>query len=262
MKRAATALVLTAALAALVAGCSSSDLRELDGVADIQQRQAQLRLQKAVLHYQQGREDIALLEASQAVTLDPGLARAYGLMAAIHAGRGQVNQAERHYQFGLRLVPGDAELANGYGVFLCQARGRPAQARRYFDAAIANPDNPDPLAAMVNGGMCSLRHGELAFAERYLVAAARLQPKLAAINAGLAHIHYERHDFARASVYMNRLFETEAIGSLSADALWLAIRLGRRLGDQNREAQLASVLRRAYPYSPELAAFERGFFDE
>ena len=49
---------------------------------------------------------------------------------------------------------------------------------------------------------------------------------------------------------------------LSADVLWLAIRVKHMLGDRDTEASLAAQLRKRFPGSPEYAAFERGAFSE
>jgi type IV pilus assembly protein PilF len=49
---------------------------------------------------------------------------------------------------------------------------------------------------------------------------------------------------------------------LSADVLWLAIRVKHMLGERAMEASLAAQLRKRFPGSPEYAAFERGAFSE
>ena len=49
---------------------------------------------------------------------------------------------------------------------------------------------------------------------------------------------------------------------MTAEVLWLALRIERRLGDRAAEASLANQLRRRFPASPEFAAFQRGAFDE
>ena len=52
------------------------------------------------------------------------------------------------------------------------------------------------------------------------------------------------------------------VDTLSADVLWLAIRVKHMLGDRATEASLAAQLRKRFPGSPEYAAFERGAFSE
>jgi type IV pilus assembly protein PilF len=99
-------------------------------------------------------------------------------------------------------------------------------------------------------------------AERYLLDALRYDPDLPATSAGLARVYFERRDYPRAGFFINRLTETAKLDTLSADVLWLAIRVKHMLGDRATEASLAAQLRKRFPGSPEYAAFERGAFSE
>ena len=47
----------------------------------------------------------------------------------------------------------------------------------------------------------------------------------------------------------------------SAESLWLALRIERKLGERNAESSYASQLRRSFPGSPEYQALQRGDFD-
>jgi type IV pilus assembly protein PilF len=47
----------------------------------------------------------------------------------------------------------------------------------------------------------------------------------------------------------------------SAESLWLALRIERRLGQRVAEQSYANQLRRRYPGSPEYQALQRGNFD-
>jgi type IV pilus assembly protein PilF len=90
----------------------------------------------------------------------------------------------------------------------------------------------------------------------------RYDPDLPASSAGLARVYFERRDFERAGFFINRLTAVAKLDTLSADVLWLSMRVERKLGDRSLEASLAAQLRRRFPGSPEYAAFERGAFDE
>jgi type IV pilus assembly protein PilF len=50
--------------------------------------------------------------------------------------------------------------------------------------------------------------------------------------------------------------------SLSADILWLAIKVQHKMGDQGAEQGWVTQLRRHHADSPEYAAYQRGAFDE
>jgi len=49
---------------------------------------------------------------------------------------------------------------------------------------------------------------------------------------------------------------------LTADVLWLAIKIEKRLGDDASVSGLATQLRRRYPNSREFSLLQRGLFNE
>lgn len=261
----ANRLAAALALAVLAACASTGDApAELKTVSDqtVAEKRAAIRLQLAVEYYQQGKHDIALDEIKKAIAADPDYADAYGVRALIYTAMGQLPLAEENYQHALRLAPRNPELANNYGSFLCQSVNRPAEALRHFEAALKNPAYKTPVSALVNAGLCSLKTRNVDAAERYLLDALRYNPDLPATTAGLARVYYERRDYQRAGFFIHRLTEVSKLDTLSADALWLAIRVQRKLGDRSMEASLLAQLRRRFPGSPEFAAYERGAFDE
>jgi type IV pilus assembly protein PilF len=182
--------------------------------------------------------------------------------ALIYTAMGEAGLADDNYQRALKYAPRNPELANNYGAFLCQSANKPDQAMRYFESALGNRAYQSPVNALVNAGNCSLKAKHYDAAERYLLDALRYNPDLAATNAGLARVYYERRDYQRAGFFINRLTAAAKLDTLSADVLWLALRVQHKLGDRTVEASLAAQLRRRFPGSPEFAAFERGVFDE
>ncbi|WP_020652894.1 type IV pilus biogenesis/stability protein PilW [Massilia niastensis] len=256
---AASALFLLAACAG--PGAGSGELKTASDQTPAEKR-AGIRVQLAVGYYQDGKYDIALDEVKQAIAADPDYAEAYGLRALIYTAMGQLPLADENYQHALRIAPGNPDLSNNYGSFLCQSMNKPGQAMRYFDTAIRNPAYATPVSALVNAGVCSIKNRNFDAAERYLLDALRFNPDLQASNLGLARIYFERRDYQRAGFFINRLIDTAKLDALSADALWLAMRVQRKLGDRTHEATLAAQLRRRFPGSTEYAAFERGAFDE
>ena len=262
--------VLAAAAAVLVlAGCANGGgglggPRELKTASDqtAQEKRATIRMQLAVGYYQDGKYAIALDEIKQAIAANPDYADAYGVRALIYTKMNEVPLAEENYQRALRLAPRNPDLANNYGSFLCAEGGKPAQAMTYFDTALNNPNYATPVSALVNAGNCSLKTKQLAAAERYFTDALRYDPDLAQTNAGLARVFYERRNYERAGFFINRLTTTSKLDALSAETLWLAIRVARKLGDRTLEASLTGQLQRRFPGSTEYTAFQRGAFDE
>jgi type IV pilus assembly protein PilF len=255
---------LALSLLAACAGTGGADTHELKTASDqtALEKRAQIRLQLAVGYYQEGKYEIALDEVKQALAATPGYADAYGLRALIYTSMGELALADENYQHALKLAPNNPELANNYGTFLCQSANQPAQAIAHFDAALKSPTYRSPVSALVNAGNCSLRNRQYDAAERYLLDALRYDPNLPAASAGLGRVYFERRDYQRAGFFINRLTAATKLDTLSADVLWLALRVERRLGDRAMEASLAAQLRRRFPGSPEYASFERGAFDE
>jgi type IV pilus assembly protein PilF len=265
--RFATALlpaVLAGLLSACAGGGAGGSVRELKTASDqtALEKRAQIRLQLAVDYYQAGKYEIALDEVKKAIAADPDYADAYGFRALIYTAMGEKALADENYRHALRLAPRNPELSNNYGLFLCDAGGKPAEAMGYFETALKDPHYASPVKAMVNAGNCSLKMKNIDAAERYLLDALRYDPALPAVSSGLARVYFERRDYQRAGFFINRLTEAAKLDSLSADVLWLAIRVKHVLGDRNTEASLTAQLANRFPGSPEYAAFERGAFNE
>jgi type IV pilus assembly protein PilF len=226
------------------------------------EKRAAIRLQLAVGYYQDGKYEIALDEVKQAIATNPQSADAYGVRALVYTAMGENALADESYQRALKIAPASPDLSNNYGSFLCNGGGKPNEAMAYFEAALKNPHYQSPVSALVNAGNCSLKRHDRDAAERYLLEALRYAPDLPVVNVGLARVYYDRRDYTRAGFFINRLTETAKLDTLSADALWLAMRVKRKLGDRDLEASLAAQLRHRFPGSPEFAALQRGAFDE
>jgi type IV pilus assembly protein PilF len=258
----ALAGVFALCLLAACAGPGNDAPRELKTASDqtTAEKRAQIRLQLAVNYYQDRKYEIALDEIKQAIAAAPDLADAYSVRALIYTAMGENALADENYRHALRLAPRNPDLANNYGLFLCDAGGKPAEAMNYFESALASRAYGSPAKALTNAGNCSLKLKNIDAAERYLLEALRYDPELPAIQTGLARVYFERRDYTRAGFFINRLTETAKLDTLSADVLWLAIRVKHALGDRTTEATLAAQLRKRFPGSLEYAAFERGAF--
>jgi type IV pilus assembly protein PilF len=263
LARAVAPCLLAAALAGCAGSAVNANTQELKTASDQTpaEKRASIRLQLAVGYFQDGKLEVALDEVKQAIAVNPDYADAYGLRALIYSQMGEVALADENYQRALKLAPRNPDLANNYGSFLCQ-QGRGAQALPYFESALKNPVYQSPVKALLNAGSCSLKLKNFEAAERYLLDALRYEPDHPTTNANLARVYYERRDYQRAGFFINRVKSTAKLDSLSAEVLWLAVRIDRKTGDKASEASLGTQLRRHHPGSPEYAAMQRGAFDE
>ena len=96
------------------------------------------------------------------------------------------------------------------------------------------------------------------FAEAFQALRAGQSDAATSIDA-TAMFMQNRGDFTRAQFYIRRLNNSEMA---NAESLWLGIRVERRMDNRQAMEQLASQLRRRFPQSRELLAYERGAFDE
>ncbi|WP_076590992.1 type IV pilus biogenesis/stability protein PilW [Herminiimonas arsenitoxidans] len=222
------------------------------------QRRARIRLQLAIGYYQQGQMTVALDETKLALQTDPNFADAYSMAALIYMDQGEARLAEENFQRAIRLAPNDPDLSNNYGWFLCQ-NGRANQSIAYFESALRSKNYQSPAKALNNAGTCSLILKDKVAAERYFTEAFRQDPGNPTTSTNLARLNYERGDLERAKFYINRVTKADV---LSAEVLWLAIKIERKVGDRAAESSLVTQLRRRYPDSTEFAAYQRGAFNE
>ncbi|HTN67256.1 MAG TPA: type IV pilus biogenesis/stability protein PilW [Burkholderiaceae bacterium] len=236
---------------------SQAELRTSSDQTEAQKR-AHIRMQLAVGYYGQHQLEVALDEIKQALNADPSFADAYNLRGLIYMEMGETRLAEDNLLHALKLQPRNPDLSNNYGWFLCQ-NGRERAALPYFEAAFANRSYQSPAKALNNAGVCSLKLNDAAAAERYFLQAFQHEPGNAAVNANLAKVYYKQQDDERARFYIDRALKS---GQLSAEILWVGIKLERRQGQKSAEASLVTQLRRRFPESMEYASYLRGAFDE
>lgn len=221
-------------------------------------RRARLRLELAANYFDQGQTNVALDEVKQALAADPNHAEAYNLRGLIFMRLGDPRQAEEGFRRALALNAGDSGTLHNYGWLLCQQR-RYDEAERLFTQAAANPTYRDRAKTWMAQGLCQEAAGRTADAERTLLRSYERDPGNPVVGYNLAALALRRNDLEHARFYIRRLNNGEYA---NAESLWLGIRVERRLSDRVAMEQLADQLRKRFPDSRELVAFERGAFDE
>lgn len=221
-------------------------------------RRARTRLALASGYYENGQYAVALDELKKTLQTDPSFPDAYNLGGLIYMALGDRALAESHFERAIALNPQDANAMHNLGWLLCES-GRYAQAQAQFQRAIAVPAYPDRARTLMAQGICEARAGDAAQAEATLMRSYELDAGNPITGYNLALLLYKRGDLERARFYIRRLNNSELA---NAESLWLGIRVERRLGDRRAMEQLASQLRRRFPQSQELLAYERGQFDD
>jgi type IV pilus assembly protein PilF len=167
------------------------------------------------------------------------------------------SQAEASFQRALQIAPTDPDANHNYGWFLCQT-GREAQGIKFFLAAVRNPLYSTPEKSFTQAGICAMRINDDRSALENLTRAVRLQPNYLSAVLPLAHLHFKNGDLGQAKqliTQFNRAVEP------SAESLWLAVRVERRLGDRSAETGYAEQLKRRFPSSPEFQSLQKGVYE-
>ena len=211
----------------------------------------------AAAYYEAGNIGVALEEIRVALNADPGFGPAHSVQGLLHMEMREVPMADASFQRALQISPNDPDANHNYGWFLCQT-GREELGVKYFLAAVRNPLYSTPEKSYTQAGICALRAKDERDGIENLERALRLQPGYAAAMLPLAQARYRRGDVAIAKTLvgqLNRLVEPDA------EALWLALRIERRLGDRGAESGYAEQLRRRFPGSPEYQSLQKGAYE-
>jgi type IV pilus assembly protein PilF len=223
------------------------------------ERRAQVRLELASLYYGRGQFDTALAEVAQALDAKPDSHEAFSLQGLIYAALGDPAQADQSFRRALRLRPNDPSVLNNHGWFLCQQR-RFDEADAQFNAAVAQPGYRDAVRTLLAQGVCQARAERWADAERTLSRSYQLDPTNPTTAFNLADVLLRRGELERARFYTQRINSQPPL--VTAQSLWLAARIERRLGKVDAVRDYGRQLRERFPGSPEALKLEQGRFDE
>ena len=261
-------ILLLAALAQLISGCAgapvvATDSANVDPAVSRQTatsdegKRAKVHTELGRLYLQEGSYEVALERARVAIDADSGYAPAHNLMALVYMALRQNQLSEQSFRRALQLAPGDPEINNDFGWFLCQT-GKPRESIANFRVAIGNPLYQAPGKALTNAGLCALMNNDDRQAEDFLARAVRLDRANLTALFWLADITYRsnRLDDARQIIkdLHTRLDPTP-------ESAWLALRIERKIGDREAEARFTGILNRKYRGSPEQQKLSRGEFD-
>ena len=263
----------TAALA-LLAGCAGSpgasesmametaanttaDSGPIIGEVSPPRDRARVHNELAAAYYERGNMGVALEELRIALAADPSYAPAYNTLGLVHMDLKEYPQAQQNFERGLQIAPNDPDINHNYGWFLCQT-DREELSLRYFLAAIKNPLYASPQKSYALAGACALRKGNESAARDYFEHALRLDPNLPLALVNLAKLKYRAGELSAARTLVGRYNQ---IVEPTAESLWLAVRIERRLGDRAAETRQSAELRRRFPGSKEHENLIKGRFE-
>ena len=208
-------------------------------------------------YFEVGNLAVALEEARIALSADANYAPAYNVLGLVHMDLKENPQAQANFEKALSLAPTDPDANHNYGWFLCQT-GHEREAGRYFQAAVRNPLYSTPQKTYTLAGMCALRMKDEAQALDDFERALRLDPNYGSALIPLAQLRYRRGELEQARALLAR-FNRQSEGT--AESLWLALRVERRLGDKAAETSYADQLRRRFGTSAEYQSLSKGIYE-
>lgn len=221
---------------------------------------ARIHTELGAAYYQSGHMSAALDELRVALDADSSYVQAYSIRGLVYGQLKEHVRAENDFKKALSLAPGDPEVNNNYGWYLCE-NGKERQSVAYFLQALKNPLYETPERAYSNAGACSLRSGDLDNAQRYLLTALSMNRNDfngSVIRFHLANLFYQRGNYSEAHIYI-----TDAMKQMeppTPEALWLGVRIEHRLGNASIETAYSAQLRSRYPASNEYQEFLKGNF--
>lgn len=232
----------------ILAGCSTQG--SLDA-----RKSAKVHTELAGLYYERSQFGIALEELTRATQADSGYAPAYSVRGLVHMALREDNDAEDDFKRSLRLDDTDSDTHNNFGWFLCQ-RGREKESIAQFMAAVKNPLYATPGMAYLNAGVCSKKSGNIKDAEEFLQRALLVQPDFSQAMFALAELNFENADYFSAK--KNFADFSQRTENMTAEQLWLGVRINRKVGDKGSEASYTTQLRKRYPETREAQMLLRG----
>ena len=222
-------------------------------------RRARVRLELAALYFSRGQNSTALDELKLALAASPDLPEAHSLRGLVYASLGQPVVAEEAFRRALTLSPSDGDTMHNFGWFLCQQR-RYDEAEEIFLRATALPNYGEQQRTLLARVVCMARAGRWAESEKVLSRSYELDPANPVAAYNLSDVLLRRGELERARFYVRRINQVPE--QVTAQSLWLAARIERRLGNMEGVQDLGRQLRDRFPQSPESLQFERGRFDD
>ena len=206
------------------------------------------RLQLAVGYMGKGDHERARVHLNKAMELNSRSPEVHDVWALLYQKERELEEAESHYKKALSYDPTFTRGRNNYGLFLLRLN-RVEEAHQQFVTASQDLGYPKRAELFYRVGITSLKLNKDKEAEEAFTKAAVLNSQMFVTYLELADIAYERGDYARAKLLLNKYNSIKS--STHPRGLWLGVRLEHRLGNEDAEASQGMALRNLFPDSRE-----------
>ncbi|RZI81199.1 MAG: type IV pilus biogenesis/stability protein PilW [Rubrivivax sp.] len=226
--------------------------------SDVRKR-ARIRLELATAYFAQGQLTTALDELKHVLSIDDRMSEAHELRGLIYAAMDEPSQAEESFRRAIQLDERNGSALHNYAWWLCNRKQYP-EADALFERATNLPRTINTAKTLMARGVCQVRAGLLPEAEKSLIRSYELDVTNPATAYNLASVLYRRGEYERARFYIRRVNNISE--QITAESIWLGVRVENRLGNAGGRDELAGILRSRFPNSREATALELGRFDE
>lgn len=249
-------LCLTVTACAMLPGRSKP--QTIDSPSATDASPADLYVELAAVYARQGQPEWALKNAEKAIAADRSNYGGYLMRALIYQSLGETRLAEENFQRAVELAPKNPELLDAYGSYFCNQR-RYAEAQTQYAKALQNPLYKQPWVTLTNAGNCSMRAGQSPAAQAFYRRALAANPNYGRALYMLADIEFNRDNTQAAQGYMGRYLNDYLRGEFpatadTAQALQLAIRIERKLGNTKAAETYEQILRSSFSSSGDAPA--------
>lgn len=204
---------------------------------------AKTRISLGLTYLQNGNYSQAKFNLDKALQFAPRLADAHYSMAYYYQLVGEIELAEDAYQTAMDFEPNNADIANTYGAFLCR-QGKYDKAKKYFLKAVNSDNYVSTAETYENLALCSKSQGQLEDAKTYLQSAINHQPSRGKSLFLLTELQIENAQWLEAKQSLSRY---EKVARVSAESLWMHIKIEEGLGNKDSAMGYGDMLIRMYP---------------
>lgn len=261
--------VLAMALGTLLLGACATSQQATQGGSAMMQRpasdrpvtsdaqgKAKVHADLAMAYLSARRYGVALDEARMALAYDNDYAPAHHANALVLMALEDAESARISFERASQLAPGDPEINNSYGWYLC-TRGDYENGIARLERAVRNPYYQTPTRPLTNIGLCEVERKNDEAAEVAFRRALQADNNNRQALLNLAAIAYRRGNLSAAHAHLNTAHQR---GEPSPESLWLGVRVERARGNRDGQESYASQLRRLFPTSREYELMIEGKF--
>ena len=189
-----------------------------------------------------------------AYEIDPNDPEVHEAFALVYQSTGEYELAEENFKKAIALRNPFSRARNNYAAFL-YSQGRFSEAEKQLEVVIKDLLYEARPRAFINLGLCRLRLDNPDGARQAFTRALAMDRTNRIALLELAHIEYEKGNWAVAERYLG--IYRSLVPRQTARALWLGVRLAHELENDNAQASYSLALRNLYPKSAEFLAYER-----